>query len=621
MDEQQGKTDQVQDGKGQVVSRRRLAALGGAAAVSAAAIAVTGGKAQAGTAQDTGAADAGGGLPALEQRLQDANEVANGRVSLGQDALASLPDSYTLAEAVVAIGDNALQNCEKSTYSIAIGPRAMMDSKVTQDNIGIGVSALQNVQAASDVYDQDAQQGSRNVAIGGMASYFLNDGSHNVHIGRNAGSSQVSGQGVTAIGANALGGYAPTGLDGNIENVIPWGTGTTQMMVTAVGADAAATSQVSDITAVGAFALEDNKRGSRHAAFGARAAYKLEAPMGLHGGSQTTLNVSGTYSQSGTTLSITITSNPFAVGDWAQFQLLTGPASTFQNDAPWYQVTSVSGDTFTITSPATVTGTGNALVVTWENMASPVTPSLGVTALGSGSFQSLTYGEECTAIGMDAGWDITSATESTVVGADAGGRVGTSSQSTMVGTFSGYFIPDAQQVTALGANALRNASDGSELTQSWANITGIGYGAAVSGPNQVQLGNSSTSVYTYGAVQNRSDARDKTDVRDTALGLDFINALRPVDYRWNLREGATNPDYQPGTRYHHGVLAQDIETLISTGMIEDFGGFQDHQKSGGIDVMSVGYTEFIGPLIKAVQELSGQVEDLKGQLAHRATEA
>src|SRR3546814_13145999 len=58
----------------------------------------------------------------------------------------------------------------------------------------------------------------------------------------------------------------------------------------------------------------------------------------------------------------------------------------------------------------------------------------------------------------------------------------------------------------------------------------------ISGANQVQLGDSATTSYVYGTVQNRSDARDKADIRDTQLGLDFIKALRPVDYRWDMRE-------------------------------------------------------------------------------------
>ena len=42
----------------------------------------------------------------------------------------------------------------------------------------------------------------------------------------------------------------------------------------------------------------------------------------------------------------------------------------------------------------------------------------------------------------------------------------------------------------------------------------------------------------------------------------------------------------------------------------DFGGFQHHQEKGGLDVMSLGYTELIAVLIKAVQELDTKLKAL-----------
>jgi hypothetical protein len=145
-------------------------------------------------------------------------------------------------------------------------------------------------------------------------------------------------------------------------------------------------------------------------------------------------------------------------------------------------------------------------------------------------------------------------------------------------------------------------------------------------------------------VQNRSDLRDKADVRDTVLGLDFINRLRPVDYRWDLRdsyrapppempEGATDDQRREAlaayaetntlanvtrdgskkrSRYHHGLIAQEVAAVIQeTGI--DFGGFQDHSLQGGEDVLSLGYDEMIAPLIRAVQELSARVKALEAE--------
>ena len=198
--------------------------------------------------------------------------------------------------------------------------------------------------------------------------------------------------------------------------------------------------------------------------------------------------------------------------------------------------------------------------------------------------------------------------------------------------------------TAVGGAALVSNTVGSNNTavggvalaynEDFDNCGGFGYDSQVTASNQIQLGNEDTNVYVYGTVQNRSDARDKAEVRDTVLGLDFINALRPVDYKLDMREDyrvelGENPTKEQieanklaniqadGThtrnRYHHGVIAQEVKTVIDTLGI-DFGGFQDHSINGGDDVMSIGYDEFIAPLIKAVQELSARVEELESKI-------
>src|SRR3546814_18058577 len=59
-------------------------------------------------------------------------------------------------------------------------------------------------------------------------------------------------------------------------------------------------------------------------------------------------------------------------------------------------------------------------------------------------------------------------------------------------------------------------------------------------------------------------------------------------------------------RFHHGLIAQEV---AASGY--DFGGLQDHSIKGGDDVLSIGYDELIGPLIKAVKELSAEVYALR----------
>lgn len=211
--------------------------------------------------------------------------------------------------------------------------------------------------------------------------------------------------------------------------------------------------------------------------------------------------------------------------------------------------------------------------------------------------------------------------------------------------------------TGIGYLSGRLMWDGTNCT-TISNSTILGANAAVSGSNQVQLGDSATTTYAYGSVQNRSDARDKTDIQDTVLGLEFIEKLRPVDFKWDMREdyletvertrlkevivqrpsSIMGPDGEPiridtveyeeeiyyetivhpkdgsrkRVRNHHGLIAQEVQAVMADLGI-DFGGLQDHTVNGGIDRLSIGYSELIGPLIKAVQQLSARVKVLEAK--------
>ena len=167
--------------------------------------------------------------------------------------------------------------------------------------------------------------------------------------------------------------------------------------------------------------------------------------------------------------------------------------------------------------------------------------------------------------------------------------------------------------TALGYASLFTS------VKSYYNCTGVGYYAEVTGSDQVQLGNSSTTTYVYGTVQNRSDRRDKADIKVSSLGLEFVKRLRPVDYKWNFREDYKKND-KPGSkkrkRYHHGLIAQDVKEVCDKLKI-DFGGLQHHKKNGGKDVWSLGYDELIAPMINAIKELTDRVETLEKLLSER----
>ena len=301
----------------------------------------------------------------------------------------------------------------------------------------------------------------------------------------------------------------------------------------------------------------------------------------------------------------------------------------------------------------TVVGNGSGVVITTANFCSlfgnyaglKLTTGANNSFFGHGAGAQNTTGFSNTFIGQAAGSSNIIGNGNTFIGQNSGQNT-KSDYGTFLGYQSGFSNTTASGNTFIGQNSGYNNNTGgfntyigtsSGLGTNYINGSALGYNSAITGDSQVQLGNSSTTTYVYGTVQNRSDSRDKADIKDTVLGLDFISKLRPVDYRWDMREDyktelpiqgeLSDEDFkikmdlwlennklanlkQDGSkirnRFHHGFIAQEIRDL---GI--DFGGFQDHSLKGGEDVLSIGYDEFIAPMIKAIQELKAEIELLK----------
>jgi hypothetical protein len=69
----------------------------------------------------------------------------------------------------------------------------------------------------------------------------------------------------------------------------------------------------------------------------------------------------------------------------------------------------------------------------------------------------------------------------------------------------------------------------------------------------------------------------------------------------------------PGVRTHWGLLAQEVQQAVTTAGV-DFGGYVENRENPDAP-LGLNYSEFIAPLIKAVQELSLRVQALEGNPA------
>lgn len=133
-------------------------------------------------------------------------------------------------------------------------------------------------------------------------------------------------------------------------------------------------------------------------------------------------------------------------------------------------------------------------------------------------------------------------------------------------------------------------------------------------------GNRWSSVWAANGTIQTSDERSKHKIEDSVLGLAFINLLKPVSYQFKVGGNEilesdpqtglpTKIQPVPGKRTHFGLLAQQVKQVLPENV--DFGGWIKTDPTDAQSEEGLRYEEFIAPIIKAVQELSAEVEKLK----------
>jgi hypothetical protein len=138
------------------------------------------------------------------------------------------------------------------------------------------------------------------------------------------------------------------------------------------------------------------------------------------------------------------------------------------------------------------------------------------------------------------------------------------------------------------------------------------------------------NVNYSGSLVKISDRRIKDSIEDTPSVLGLINALKPRVYLMKNSSGdskvvsvdqeTNQSEYEPvgpGKRKHFGLVAQEVkEAFEQSGFSTDeYSGWAIADKEDSNSQQAINLDEFIGILIKAVQELSAKVEELESKLS------
>ena len=428
----------------------------------------------------------------------------------------------------------------------------------TSNNIAIGGDAL------LDAYID------RNIAIGNRASRNCTGCTGNIAIGDSALYSNQNGPRNVAIGQNALKSHP-----GSFENV-------------AIGTHSLTNYNSSGaLTAIGSYTLRNNTTGAGNTAVGYESL---------------TSNTTGNWLT--------------AVGHLSLKNNTTGNFNVAIGFETMKNNTTGSHNTAVGTSALQFNTTGSDNTAMGQETLNNNTTGYSNTAIGPSTLNSNTSGYENTGVGNAACWLITTGSANTGVG------------------YHSIYISTGSGNTAIGHKTLLDVTTGGNNTGvgrdagptfgAATNTVSVGYNSRANANNLALIGNSSM-VWIGGQVgwSAISDARIKQNVRADIPGLSFIKQLHPVSYTLDIEKqndilGLPDDTTSWSGKYDiqnirfSGFLAQEVEAAAKS-IGYDFSGVDAPKEPN--QMYSLRYSDFVMPLVKAVQELSVENELLKAQLA------
>jgi hypothetical protein len=487
-----------------------------------------------------------------------------------------------------------------NALTVSIGNSAYGDSSLYllngtaltgQGNVGIGNSALKNNVTGSSNTAVGAQAlymntASGNTAVGLQSMYGNSTGSSNTAIGKNSMLSNTTGTQNDAHGNSAL-----------LDNT----TGGSNVAIAYQALEDNTTG--SDNTAIGVQALLTNTTGTGSTAVGFKAlnlnssnlpndAFGYEALMNSVGAQN---NAAFGYEAM---LSTTTGSYNAAFGYQAlQANTTASPVNAFGYQALYGNTTSNWNDAFGYQALYTNTnGTGENDAFGYQALFNN-TSGDGNCGFGYHALYTCSTGTVNAAFGIEALYSLTNATGVAALGEHAGYSSTTGYDDTYLGSAAGTNNTTAFNSTFLGSSA----------------------GPGTPASNTVYLGNTSvtTIVGEVTTITAYSDARIKDNVKENVPGLSFITQLRPVTYNLNvereneiLYKGKIAPKLKDGMNeidkiQQTGFIAQDVEKAAEKVGYNFSGVYKPKSED---DLYGLKYSDFVVPLVKAVQEQQSMIE-------------
>lgn len=154
---------------------------------------------------------------------------------------------------------------------------------------------------------------------------------------------------------------------------------------------------------------------------------------------------------------------------------------------------------------------------------------------------------------------------------------------------------------AVGSSALYNIIDGSENVGIGANVDA----SSSSVSNEVTISNGTVFARFQGAASAWSfisDERDKSEIENLELGLDFITNLQPRKFKWAIRKSNVDQGKEAA-----GFIAQEVLSVVEESQAECLRLVDTNNP----EQFTFASTNLIPVLVNAIKELKEEIETLK----------
>jgi hypothetical protein len=232
------------------------------------------------------------------------------------------------------------------------------------------------------------------------------------------------------------------------------------------------------------------------------------------------------------------------------------------------------------------------------------------TTSGAFSLRSNTTGNQNTALGVYSLYANTTGDNNTAVGYNSLTTNTTGFQNTAVGHHS-LLNNTGNYNTALGYNSGSAVTTGSNLTL-------LGIDANPSSPtvqNQITLGNSFVTSLRCNVqnISSLSDVRDKKNIKDLNLGIEFLMKIKPRVFNWDRREWYVD-NKSDGSKMMEeptaGFIAQELDEVQTSENAE----WLNLVLKDNPDKLEATSGNLLPIIVKAIQDLKKENDELKARL-------